>query len=144
VSARRHFLDGLRAARLTGARNGIPNLLLGIAQATGEEADQELAATLHGASDEQFERAGLMRDALERRMRDRNHAALRALIGNEAFDAAYQRGRALSEVDAIQLATTAASGPAGVPGTEFPLRPDASQAASSAITSGIFRREGEY
>jgi predicted ATPase len=118
TGARCHFLDGLRAARVTGARNVIPNQLQGIAIATGEEADHALAATLHGASDQQFERAGIMNGTFERGMRDRSHSALRALIGDEAFDAAYQRGRALSEVDAIRLATTAASGLAVVPGGE--------------------------
>jgi DNA-binding CsgD family transcriptional regulator len=63
---------------------------------------------LHGAADHQYEEAGQAFDAKESKMRASDHARLRDALGEAAFDAAYARGRTLSQTDAVALATAAA------------------------------------
>ena len=106
--ARRHFLDSLDTARITGFTSYVHGALLGLALAAGADSDPAAAATLHGVVDEQRELGGRAFQALEAGLRDRDHARLRATLGETAFEAAYARGRTLSQADAIALATAAA------------------------------------
>jgi predicted ATPase/DNA-binding CsgD family transcriptional regulator len=107
-SARRHFLDSLDTARLTGVKAYVHAALLGLALAAGADGDPTIAATLHGGADESYEQAGRGFEAIEAGLRARDHARLRATLGDAAFEAAYTRGRKLSQADAIALATAAA------------------------------------
>jgi predicted ATPase/DNA-binding CsgD family transcriptional regulator len=107
-TARRHFLDSLHTARITGVKSYVPGALLGLALAAGTDGDPTIAATLHGIADEHYEQAGRGFEAIEAGLRDRDHAQLRAGLGDAAFEAAYRQGRTLSHADAIALATTAA------------------------------------
>jgi DNA-binding CsgD family transcriptional regulator len=68
---------------------------------------------LHGAADHQYEEAGQAFDAKESKMRASDHARLRDVLGEAAFDAAYARGRSLSQADAVALATAAAGPDSG-------------------------------
>ena len=104
-SARRHFIDSLDTARITGFKSYVHGALLGLALAASADGDTTVAATLHGVADEQ---AGRAFQALEAGLRDRDHARLRAALSEAAFEAAYARGRTLSQADAIALATAAA------------------------------------
>jgi predicted ATPase/DNA-binding CsgD family transcriptional regulator len=106
-SARRLFLASLDTARITGARSAYVNAaLLGLALATGADGDPAVAATLHGVADGYCEQTGrVFFGAPEAGLRDRDHARLRATLGDAAFEAAYTRGRTLSQADAIALAT---------------------------------------
>jgi non-specific serine/threonine protein kinase len=114
--ARRHFLDSLDTARITGVKPYVHAALLGLALATGVDGDPTDAATLHGVADEHYKQAGRAPEALEAGLRDRDHARLRATLGDAAFDAAYRHGRTLSQADAIALASGAAQpGPGAVP-----------------------------
>jgi predicted ATPase/class 3 adenylate cyclase len=106
--ARRHFLDSLDTARTTGVTAYVHGALLGLALAAGADGDPTIAATLHGVADEHYEQAGRGFEAIEAELRDRDHAQLRARLGDAAFGAAYDRGRTLSQADAIALATTGA------------------------------------
>ncbi|MGO8958954.1 MAG: LuxR C-terminal-related transcriptional regulator [Streptosporangiaceae bacterium] len=108
-SARRHFVDSLDTARTTGVKsNYFHAALLGLALAVGADGDPAVAATLHGVADEHYERAGRVFEALEAGLRDRDHANLRATLGDAAFEAAYRHGRTLSQAEAVALATAAA------------------------------------
>jgi predicted ATPase/class 3 adenylate cyclase/DNA-binding CsgD family transcriptional regulator len=108
VARARHLLVGvLDRARATGEMTWVHSALLGLALATGVDGAPVVAATLHGAADHQYEEAGQAFDAKESKMRASDHARLRDALGEAAFNAAYTRGRTLSQADAVALATTA-------------------------------------
>jgi predicted ATPase/class 3 adenylate cyclase/DNA-binding CsgD family transcriptional regulator/Tfp pilus assembly protein PilF len=107
-TARRHFLESLHTARITGVKSYVHGALLGLALAAGADGDPAIAATLHGIADEHYEQAGRGFEAIEAGLRDRDHARLRARLGDATFEAAYRQGRTLSQADAITLATTVA------------------------------------
>jgi len=137
-NARRHFLDSLDTARITGFKSYVHGALLGLALAAGADGDSAVAATLHGAADEQ---AGRAFQALEADLRDRDHAQLRATLGDAVFDAAYARGRTLSQADALALATAAAEpDPGAAPAGTVPA---ASQATADGSPGPLSERERE-
>jgi len=120
-TARRHFLDSLHTAQLTGVKSYVPGALLGLALAAGADGDPSIAATLHGIADEHYEQAGRGFEAIEAGLRDRDHAWLRAKLGDAAFEATYRQGRTLSQADAIALATTGTEpDPGAVPAITVP------------------------
>jgi hypothetical protein len=108
-SARRLFLDSLDTAGITGVKSYVPGALLGLALAAGADGDPAVAATLHGVADRHYEQAGRGFEAIEAGLRDRDHARLRATLGDAAFEAVYARGRTLSQAEAVDLATAAAA-----------------------------------
>lgn len=135
-TARRHFLDSLHTARITGVKSYVHGALLGLALAAGADGDPTIAATMHGIADEHYEQAGRGFEAIEAGLRDRDHARLRARLGDATFEAACRRGRTLSQADAIALATTAAeSDPSAAPAVTVPdgqAAPDGSAGLLSA------------
>ena len=119
--ARRLLTGVLDRARATGETTWVHSAFLGLALAAGADADPAIAATLHGAADHQYEQAGQAFDVKESTMRSGDHARLRDALGEAGFDAAYSRGRALSQADAIALAVGTAQpepGPQQGPGPE--------------------------
>jgi predicted ATPase/class 3 adenylate cyclase/DNA-binding CsgD family transcriptional regulator/tetratricopeptide (TPR) repeat protein len=110
ASARRLLTGVLDSARAASEVTWVHNTLLGLALAAGLDADPSVAATLHGAADRQFEQAGQAFEARELTMRASGHARLRGALGEAAFDAAYARGRTLSQAEAIALAMSTAAG----------------------------------
>jgi predicted ATPase/class 3 adenylate cyclase/DNA-binding CsgD family transcriptional regulator len=104
ASARRLLVGVLDRARATSEMTWVHSAFLGLALAAGADADPAVAATLHGAADHQYEQAGQAFDTKESKMRTSDHARLRDALGEAAFDAAYARGRTLSQADAIALA----------------------------------------
>ncbi|MGD0066125.1 MAG: tetratricopeptide repeat protein [Streptosporangiaceae bacterium] len=120
-SARRCFLGSLETDRITGVTAYVHGGLLGLALAAGADGDPAVAATLHGAADAHYERAGRPFEAPEAGLRDGDHARLRATLGDGAFEAAYTRGRTLSRADAIALATAAAEPGPAVASASVPL-----------------------
>jgi predicted ATPase/class 3 adenylate cyclase/DNA-binding CsgD family transcriptional regulator len=125
-SARRLFTGILESARITGVRSYVRGALLGLALAVGADGDPAVAATLHGAADELYEQAGLAFEAIEAGLRDRDHASLRAGLGEAAFEVAYRHGRALSQADIVAVALALATGDA---------EPDPGVATGSAALS---------
>jgi predicted ATPase/class 3 adenylate cyclase/DNA-binding CsgD family transcriptional regulator len=116
-NARRLFLRSLDTARITGIKSAyVQAALLGLALAVGADGDPAVAANLHGFADEQYHQVRRVFEATEGGLRDRDHARLRARLGDAAFEAAYGHGRTLSQADAIALAT-AAEAQAGVAST---------------------------
>jgi predicted ATPase/class 3 adenylate cyclase/DNA-binding CsgD family transcriptional regulator len=135
-SARRHFLDSLDTARITGVTSYVHGALLGLALAVGADGDPAIAATLHGVADELYKQAGRAFEAIEAGLRDRDHARLRATLGDAAFEAAYARGRTLSQADAIALATAAAQPDPGVaPAVTVPAAGPATAEDSAGLLS---------
>ena len=110
ASARRLLLGVLDRARATSEVTWVHNAFLGLALAAGADADPAVAATLHGAADHQYEQAGQAFEVRESTMRAGDHARLRDALGDAAFDAAYTRGRTLSQADATALAVTVPAG----------------------------------
>ena len=140
-SARRHFLDSLDTARITGVTSYVPGALLGLALAAGAGGAPAIAATLHGAADEHYEQAGRGFEAIEAGLRERDQARLRAALGDAAFEAAYARGRTLSQADAITIATAAAQPePEAEPN---PTPPAAGQATAEDSAGPLSERERE-
>ncbi len=116
VSARRLLVGVLDRALASGETTWVHNAILGLALAASAAAEPAVAATLHGAADHQYEQAGQAFDAKESKLRTGDHAWLLATREEAGFDAAYQRGRALSQADAITLAlSTAQPAPADSP-----------------------------
>ncbi|MGO9081141.1 MAG: LuxR C-terminal-related transcriptional regulator [Streptosporangiaceae bacterium] len=140
-SASRLFLDSLDTARITGVKSYVPGALLGLALAAGADGDPAVAATLHGVADEHYEQAGRGFEAIEAGLRDRDHAQLRATLGQAAFEAAYARGRTLSRADAIALATAAVEpDPGAAPAGTVPA---AGQPATAGSAGALSERERE-
>jgi predicted ATPase/class 3 adenylate cyclase/DNA-binding CsgD family transcriptional regulator len=133
--ARRLLVGVLDGARATGEMTWMHSALLGLALAAGVDGDPVVAATLHGAADRQYEEAAQAFDAKESKMRARDHVRLRDALGEAAFDTAYARGRALSQADAIALATAAADPVAAGPGSAAePTRAGAADAPSGPLS----------
>ena len=140
-NARRLFLSSLDTARITGVTSYVHGALLGLALAAGADGDPTVAATLHGAADQQYEQAGRAFEALEAGLRARDHAQLRATLGDAAFEAAYRHGRTLSQAGAIALATGAAGPDPGAASTV--TVPAAGQATAGRSTGPLSDRERE-
>jgi non-specific serine/threonine protein kinase len=145
-SARRHFTGSLDAARNTGVKAYVHGAFLGLALAIGADGDPDVAATLHGFADEQYKQAGRGFEAIETGLRDRDHAQLRAKLGDAAFEAAYARGRTLSQADAIALAAAAEPDPGAavtVPTDGSAAGPGAGQATAEYSAGVLSQRERE-
>jgi hypothetical protein len=103
TAARQNFTTGYAMARRLGLHDHLPFAILGVALASVEQPTQ--AAVLHGACDAV---GGATRDwalaPTEAWLRDADRTRLRAALGDDAFDAAYERGRAMGRADAIALA----------------------------------------
>jgi len=122
ASARPLLISVLDAARATGEKIYVHVAILGLALAVDPSGDPTVAATLHGAADRQYEQTGQAFDAVDERLRASHHARLLDALGAAAFDAASQRGRALSQAEAIALAlSTAQPDPAPAPAVPLPV-----------------------
>jgi predicted ATPase/class 3 adenylate cyclase/DNA-binding CsgD family transcriptional regulator len=108
ASARRLLISVLERMRATGEKTFVHVAVLGLALAASADGNPGVAATLHGAADQLYERAGQAYDALELGLRAADHAGLLDLLGQAAFDAACQVGRTLGEADAVALAMSTA------------------------------------
>jgi tetratricopeptide (TPR) repeat protein len=108
VAACRLFLECLATARRMGARRYVAYAILGLADTATLTGHSQRAATLHGAFDALFEQLGAGIEALEARLREADHARLRALLGDSAFDIAYSAGRALPLDHVLALAISPA------------------------------------
>jgi predicted ATPase/class 3 adenylate cyclase/DNA-binding CsgD family transcriptional regulator len=131
ASARRPLISVLDTARATGERAFVHIAILGLALAVGADGDPVVAATLHGAADHQYERAGQALDTVELKLRASDHARLLDTLGQATFDAACQVGRTLSQAEAIDLAVRSAQpDPGPSPAVPVPGRPPADSQAS--------------
>ena len=98
----------LLTSRRLGPGVGSGELIFGAACITGWQGDDLRAARLHGAGDVDIDASLEIRtinwsDA-EQSLRTREQAALRARLGDAAFDEAYRAGARLSLSEALDLA----------------------------------------
>jgi non-specific serine/threonine protein kinase len=103
-AARGRFVESLVLARRSGDRSQVAYTLLGFALLAGYEGEHERAATLHGALAVLLEELGESLQALEEGYRDEGVARQRAVLGDRAFELAYEAGRSLGRDAAIALA----------------------------------------
>jgi len=121
ASGRRLLAGVLDTAQSSGEKTHVYRAIFGLAVAACAEDDPAVAATLHGAADNQYEQAGKVFEAIESKMRVGDHDRLLAALGQAAFDAAYQHGRTLSQAEAIALAlSTAQPDPGPAPAVTVP------------------------
>jgi predicted ATPase/DNA-binding CsgD family transcriptional regulator len=132
------FAESLDLARRSGIRAITAYALLGLALAGRDGADPGRPARLHGAADRALADLGRVLDPLEARLADVDRQRLRAVMGDEAFDAEYAAGRTLDPARAaheVRLGVQAERGAprAGTPASE----PDAAvpDEAASVLTS---------
>ena len=130
ASARPLLISVLDTARASGEKTFVHLAVLGLALTAGADGDPAVAATLHGAADHLYERAGQTFDAIDLRLRASDHARLLDTLGQAAFDAACQHGRTLSHADAIALALSTAQ-----PDLESP--PSVAPPASAGTPAGL-------
>ncbi len=89
------FAESLDLARRSGIKAIAAYAVLGLALAGHGEADPGRSARLHGAADQALADLGRALDPLEARLADLDRQRLRAVMGDEAFDAEYAAGRTL-------------------------------------------------
>jgi non-specific serine/threonine protein kinase len=119
--------ESLALQREMDDRVGIADSLDVLAWVANASGEPTLAARLFGAAEAVRERSGATSLPLWRAERERNVAATRASLGEEAFTAAWAAGRSLTVEQAIEEALRE-GGPA--PKTAIP--PEAATAASAA------------
>jgi non-specific serine/threonine protein kinase len=141
ASSRRLLTGVLDRARATGEKTFVHVAVLGLALAVGADGDPAVAATLHGAADQLYQRAGQAYDALDLGLRATDHARLLEQLGAAAFDAACQCGRTLSQADAIALALSSAQ-PDPEPAPVV-TAPDARRASAGGPAGPLSARERE-
>jgi hypothetical protein len=102
--ARDQFETALRVSRRTGERSGLAETSLGLACIAADLGDWDRAATLHGTAQAFIERAGQPWQEPEASYRRDSLHKVRTSLGEEQFERAYTRGKALSFDQAIDLA----------------------------------------
>jgi non-specific serine/threonine protein kinase len=100
-AARALFAESHDLARRAGMRGQAALALLGLALARQGGADPGWSARLHGAADQAFADLGHALEPLEARLAHQDRQRLRAVMGDEAFEAEYAAGRALDAAQAL-------------------------------------------
>jgi predicted ATPase/class 3 adenylate cyclase len=102
--ARSSYLKSMTGARKIGDQSIALLGILGIAFCETAVEEFTRATVLHGAVDAHLERAGEMLEAVESRLRERDHAILRDVLGEAGFERQYRTGRSLPLNQAQALA----------------------------------------
>jgi predicted ATPase/class 3 adenylate cyclase len=102
------LMESLVLARETGQQNTIAWCLAGLGWVAMAQGQAERAARLLGAAKAPFDATGNLIHPVDRAEFDRSAAAARATLGEEAFAAAWEAGRALTLEQAIAAALDAA------------------------------------
>ena len=108
-AAMAHFQEGLELTQRLGP--GLPQVrcLAGLAGVASLEGDWSRAARLFGAASAQAEAASTLLGPADRSLLDSRVAAVRNALGNAAFHAHWNAGRALPAALAIAEALSRAS-----------------------------------
>ncbi|MHB8657453.1 MAG: tetratricopeptide repeat protein [Solirubrobacteraceae bacterium] len=104
-----NYLAALKLARRADYKNHVAHLTLILAVCSSAHGDHARAALLHGAGDHQFEALGAVVEPVEAQLSEQNRAELRTILGEAAYQAAYENGRALSTEEALNLIDAAFS-----------------------------------
>jgi ATP/maltotriose-dependent transcriptional regulator MalT len=124
------FAESLDLARRSGMRSNIAYALMGLAMASRDQVGPDWSARLHGAADQAFADLGHAIEPLEGQLADLDRQRLRAAMGEEAYQAEYDAGRALDLAEATHQARQALR-----PGREAPHASD--PGAGSAGTAPV-------
>ncbi|HEV2127126.1 MAG TPA: tetratricopeptide repeat protein [Thermomicrobiales bacterium] len=109
------FAEALAVHVEHGDRRNIGHCLGGLAGMAGLLGYPEQAARLFGAADTVLAKAGASMFFVDRLDYDRNQAAVRALLGEQAFEAAFLAGKALVLDQALAEAARVATVVAAIP-----------------------------
>jgi predicted ATPase/transcriptional regulator with XRE-family HTH domain/Tfp pilus assembly protein PilF len=112
--ARRLFGHTLDIAQQIGDKKRLASCIAGFALVAGMHGDAERAATLFGAAESLLDFIGAVPDRLDRADYDSSMAALQDQIDTDVWNAAYEKGKALTMEQAITFALeqpTESSGP---------------------------------
>jgi tetratricopeptide (TPR) repeat protein len=102
--AREHFVTALLRNRLDQDRDGFARSLSGLGSVAAGQRCPELAARLFGAAEFLAEGAGIGMNKFALRLYERDDAAVRSVLGCEAFDREKSTGRAMSLDQLVELA----------------------------------------
>ncbi|MDQ1511076.1 MAG: hypothetical protein QOG50_2920 [Actinomycetota bacterium] len=101
--AKEYCLDAFDIARRTYDEASQGYALLGAANAAYHASDPRRAVILYGSGDAVMDKLQLVWESVLRDRRNDQLAALREILDNADFDAAYERGHTLSLADAITV-----------------------------------------
>jgi hypothetical protein len=87
-----------------GSKRGITESLSSLARLAAASGEPERAAPLLGVAEALFEEIGIRMDPNDRMEFDHSLAATRSRLGEEAFTAAWEQGRAMTVEQAIAYA----------------------------------------
>jgi predicted ATPase/class 3 adenylate cyclase len=107
-AARTDFERAFALARRAGDQLMMAESVLGCALT---EPQATHAAVLHGAADALLSRLGSQLAASDAQVRDAEHARLRSLLGDDNFEANYERGRGMTRPEIAALTLPSSSGP---------------------------------
>jgi non-specific serine/threonine protein kinase len=102
--ARKHFAEGMTILHSLGNRPGVIDSLEGLAGVAAETVAPRRAARLWGAADALRREIGDARSAHDSIAYERQLKQVRAILTGEAFDQAWDEGRAMSLDDAVRYA----------------------------------------
>jgi tetratricopeptide (TPR) repeat protein len=97
-------VSALERASRGGDHEHTPYFLLTLASCAARRGASERAAQLYGASQRSLEQRGEATTPFDADRRREEVPALRAHLGDEAYEAAYERGRSLTPADAFAFA----------------------------------------
>jgi predicted ATPase len=106
LTARLLALEGLEFAHVHHHRGLTASALLCLALTTAA-SDPRYAAVLHGEADRLFEELGDQPDVPDNELRAQDHTRLRATLGDEGFEAAYNAGHAEPPAEIVRQALAA-------------------------------------
>ena len=130
-----YFAEANELGRINGDMRVICHGLAGVAGMAGQLGHPEAAARLLGAAEVGFAETGASMWSIDRIEHERNVAAVRALMGNVAFDAAREAGKELAQDRAFSEAAELA---------RIVCAPvETTGGSSSAYDSRLTRRERE-
>ncbi len=104
ADARARLGEALARTRRAGNRSGVPDILEQLAKVSRRQGEADRAVRLLGATERLRESLGALGGEAEVAERERQHAALRAALGAEAFERALAAGRALDLDRAVAYA----------------------------------------
>ncbi len=134
------FAEGLALSREIGDRDPIAHNLAGMAGVMAAQKQPERSARLFGAAEALFDAMGQVAEPVDRTEYDRNAAMARAQLGDEAFAAAWAKGRTTTVEQAIAHALEPP--PETPPAPPPPTAPQPAVAAA-AYPAGLTAREVE-
>ncbi len=102
--------EGLTLHRQLGDQQGIAECLDGMAGVARGQSQQSRAARLEGASSALRESIGSFRPPLDQENMEKTMASVREALGEEAFAAAWEAGRAMTWEQAVEYALSTAGG----------------------------------